>query len=333
VQRTDIEQGERQCSDRAEARRRAFAAAAGFVAAALVVLPDVVRLDHWTPFAQTVAFRPVLAVALAIAGAGLLLVRRPAVRWAAGAVLVVCLIAAVSIAHRAIGDPTMKGGSTGTLIVATVNVKGGSAAVDEVAAVIERSGADLVALPEAGEGYRARIEAALGDGYAGASAQASDSAVSAVSVLYRTDLGALTAEPLIWGSFPVVELTGGELGSLRFAAFHAYPPLPLSTGRWSGDLEGLQRFCQGTGEVAIAGDFNATLDHSALRAATDGCSDAAATSGDGLHGTWPSSAPGPLRAQIDHVFTTAGLRANSVDFTEIEGTDHLAVVAQIAVVS
>jgi endonuclease/exonuclease/phosphatase (EEP) superfamily protein YafD len=152
-------------------------------------------------------------------------------------------------------------------------------------------------------------------------------------VLYRTDLGAVTAEPSIAGSFPTWELTGGELGSLRFAAFHAYPPLPLSTGRWRGDLEGLQGLCRVGDGAIIAGDFNATLDHSALRAATDGCTDAAATTGQGLQGTWPASAPGLLRAPIDHVFTTDGLQADSVAFTEIGGTDHLAVVAQVAVVS
>lgn len=241
---------------------------AGFAAAGLVLLPDVARLDHWTPFAQAIAFRPVLVVALAITGAGLLFVRRPGVRWAAAAGLLACAIAAVSIAHRAVPDPTAPA-AAGTLTVATINVKGGNADVEAVAEVIASSGADLVALPEAGEDYRARLEAALGDGYTGASLQASDSAVDAVSVLYRTDLGAVTAGPSITGSFPTWELTGGELGPLRFTAFHAYPPLPLSTGRWRGDLEGLQRFCDADGAI-IAGDFNATLDHSALRAATNG---------------------------------------------------------------
>jgi len=301
----------------------------GFVAAGLVVLPDVVRLDHWTPFAQLIAFRPVLVVALAIAGAGLLFVRRPAVRWAAGAALAACLVAAAATAPRVIADPTAAA-ANGTLTVASVNVKGGNASVDQVASLIEGSGADLVALPEAGEAYRVALEAALGDGYAGSSLQVSDSPVSAVSVLYRADLGAVAVEPSISGSFPTMEVTGGELGALRFVAFHAYPPLPLATGRWRGDLGGLQRFCAASDDSIIAGDFNATLDHSALRAAADGCADAAATRGEGLQGTWPASAPAPLRAQIDHVFATAGLQADSVSFTEIDGTDHLAVVANLA---
>jgi endonuclease/exonuclease/phosphatase (EEP) superfamily protein YafD len=123
-----------------------------------------------------------------------------------------------------------------------------------------------------------------------------------------------------------MEVTGGDLGSLR-AAFHAYPPLPFAADRWRGDLEGLQRFCASNGTI-IAGDFNATLDHSALRTATNGCADAAATTGAGLQGTWPASAPGLLRTQIDHVFTT-DLQANPIEFAEIDGTDHLAVVAEL----
>lgn len=308
--------------------RYAVAAAAGFVAAGLVVLPDVVRLDHWSPFAQLVAFRPVFVAALAVAGAGLLFVRRPRVRCAAGAGLLACLLAAVSLAHRVVADP-MPAASTGTLIAATVNVKGGSANVDEVAAVIASAGADVVALPEAGEDYRVRLEQALGGAYTGASLQVADAATSAVSVLYRTGLGAVVAEPSIAGSFPAWELSGGGLGELRFVAFHAYPPLPFATERWRTDLAGLQRFCGAGDGVVVAGDFNATLDHSALRAATDGCADAAASVGAGLTGTWPASAPGLLRTQIDHVFTTGGLYGHAVSFTEIGGTDHLAVVAEL----
>lgn len=300
-----------------------------FIAASLVLLPDLIRLDHWTPFAQLIAFRPVLVVAVAIAGAGLMFVRRRSVRWAAGAGLGVCLVAVALIAPRVIPDPTLKA-ATGTLTVASVNVKGGNASVEEVAALVVGSDADLVALPEAGEDYRVRLESALGGGYTGVSLQVSDSAVSAVSVLYRSDLGDITAEPSISGSFPTWELTGGELGSMRFVAFHAYPPLPLATGSWRGDLQGLQQFCRSADGAVIAGDFNATLDHSALRTVTDGCADAADMSGAGLHGTWPASAPGPLRAQIDHVFATEGVQADSVEFTEIAGTDHLAVVADLA---
>ncbi|MDN3241104.1 endonuclease/exonuclease/phosphatase family protein [Glycomyces tritici] len=326
VQRTDSEQ---RVSGTPRRRTYAWAAVAGFVAAGLAVLSDAVRLDHWTPFAQAIAFRPVLVVVLAIAGVGLMFVRRPAVRWAAASGLLACVLAAGSMAHRAVPDPGLEG-ATGTFTVATINVKGGSASVEEVAAVIVNSSADLVALPEAGEDFRLLLEAAVGDGYTGVSLQLSDEAVDAVSVLYRTDLGAVSAEASTAGSFPIWELSGGELGSLRFLAFHAYPPLPFAADSWRGDLQGLQGFCDRDTAI-IAGDFNATLDHSALRTAMDGCTDAAASTGDGLHGTWPASAPGLLRTQIDHVFTTSGLQADSVEFTEIEGTDHLAVVAQIAV--
>ncbi|MFC3493544.1 endonuclease/exonuclease/phosphatase family protein [Glycomyces rhizosphaerae] len=310
-------------------RREPVVALVAFVAASLVLLPDLIRLDHWTPFAQLIAFRPVLVVAVAIAGGGLVFVRRRSARWAAGACLAVCLIAAVLIAPRVIPDPTLEA-ATGTLTVASVNVKGGNASVEEVAALVAGSGADLVALPEAGEDYRIRLESALGSGYTGVSLQVSDSAVSAVSVLYRSDLGDVTAEPSVSGSFPTWELTGGELGPMRFVAFHAYPPLPLATDAWRDDLEGLQQFCQSADGAIIAGDFNATLDHSALRTGTEGCADAADMSGAGLQGTWPASAPGPLRAPIDHVFATEGVQADSVAFTAIEGTDHLAVVADLA---
>jgi endonuclease/exonuclease/phosphatase (EEP) superfamily protein YafD len=79
----------------------------------------------------------------------------------------------------------------------------------------------------------------------------------------------------------------------------------------------------------VAGDLNATLDHAEFRDATAGCTDAASDVGEGLTGTWPSSAPRLLGVQIDHVLTAGGPRPREVEVVDVEGSDHRGVLARV----
>jgi endonuclease/exonuclease/phosphatase (EEP) superfamily protein YafD len=80
----------------------------------------------------------------------------------------------------------------------------------------------------------------------------------------------------------------------------------------------------------VAGDFNATLDHSALRAGTAGCGDAAAQRGAGLTPTWgPSPRFRGIGPQIDHVFATEGITAETFDVHDVDGSDHRAVLTTL----
>lgn len=295
------------------------------LAAVLLLLPDLLFLDSWTPFVQAVAFRPVLT-ALALATAvTLIALRRPATTWAGLVLLVVCVVSAVMVLPRTFSIPLDDGDTR--LRTLTVNVSGNHDTVGDVAKIIRRHDAEVVALPEADESYRVALETALAGDYRGVSAQTGATAVSAVSALYHRSLGEVNAEVQVLGSFPAWVLSGDGLGDVRFVAVHAYPPLPLATDRWSGDLAEIAHLCAKTGPVIIAGDFNATLDHGALRRGMAGCEDTAAQLGAGLHGTWPSSVPSWLGAQIDHVLYR-DLRPHAVDFAELPGTDHRAVASE-----
>ena len=79
----------------------------------------------------------------------------------------------------------------------------------------------------------------------------------------------------------------------------------------------------------MAGDFNATLDHSPFRTGTAGCGDAAEQAGAGLIGTWPAGWPRPAGTQIDHVIATSDLTAESFEVHDVAGTDHRAVLARL----
>ena len=87
-------------------------------------------------------------------------------------------------------------------------------------------------------------------------------------------------------TFPDVQITGGTLGALRVVAFHSVAPVPGAVPEWRDDMALLPTWCAGPTPAIVAGDFNATLDHSLLRAGMAGCGDAAAQRGDGLVPTW-----------------------------------------------
>ena len=140
----------------------------------------------------------------------------------------------------------------------------------------------------------------------------------------RVDAGDPTA------TFPYVELTGGRLGALRCVAYHSAAPVPGQVGQWRSDLAALPRWCGNATPVIMAGDFNATLDHSALRAGTAGCADAAAQRGAGLISTWgPSPRSRVLGPQIDHVMATAGVVAETFSVHEVPESDHRAVLTRL----
>ena len=91
-------------------------------------------------------------------------------------------------------------------------------------------------------------------------------------------------------------------------------PRPGSLPAWESDLALLAQWCAGPTPAIVAGDFNATLDHSAFRAGTTGCIDAAEQRGAGLIPTWADPdrpEMRPIGPQIDHVLATNGISAET----------------------
>lgn len=114
------------------------------------------------------------------------------------------------------------------------------------------------------------------------------------------------------------------------AAHPAAPWAPSEVPRWLADLAALPS-ADASRTRLIAGDFNATLDHAALREVLDrGFHDAADEVGQALHGTWKGRdgllALAP-RVALDHIFVDRRVAVESVDFGDPPGTDHLPVFA------
>jgi endonuclease/exonuclease/phosphatase (EEP) superfamily protein YafD len=319
-----------------ETRVRPLRAAGRIVGAVLVLglalglLPDLVTLDRITPFAQLVAFRPVVlaVVAAAVAGPLVALLVRPQARWFVAAVLVVLVAAAGTLVTRVL---PAAGAAGPDLTVLAVNVRDGGASVTETAALVATARPDLVALPEAGAQFRSRLAPLvepLGYRLYGSTGEGRAD-VEGVSALAHADLGDVAATVDAATPFPSVVLSGGGLGELRFVAFHSIAPTPAGIRQWRSDLAHVATWCAAPTPAIVAGDFNATLDHSVFRAGTAGCGDAAEQAGAGLVGTWPASWPRLVGTQIDHVIATHDLTADGFEVHDLPGTDHRAVLTRL----
>jgi endonuclease/exonuclease/phosphatase (EEP) superfamily protein YafD len=298
---------------------------------AVLVLPDLLLLDRFTPLAQLVALRPYLLVALPVLVLILLLLARRvrgAVLAAAG-VVVVLLVAAGMVTPRTMAVPVPAGSRT--LTVAAFNTYSGGADVAAVAALIRDERPDVVALVEAGMSFRSRLAPLVQPlGYRLITAVGEpEGDLGGVTAVVAGHLGTVRSSMYTATPFPYVELEGGGLGELKVVAFHTLAPRRGDVPQWRSDVSLVSRWCSGPQPTIIAGDFNATLDHSVLRSATTGCGDAAAQRGQGLTPTWPAWLPSWLGPQIDHVFATEPIVAEQFEVREVPGSDHRAVVARL----
>ena len=301
---------------------------------AVFTLPDLLfSLDEYSPFAQLVAMRPWLVLGAAVVLAILVLVtvfERRALPFAAG-VLAVVVVAAGMVLPRVVPDPVPAGGTA--FRVLAFNTFDGRADVGELAALIEQQRPDVVALSETGHRFADQLAPRVEPlGYrvhpTGGRRDDDVEEVTAVVSDRLGDVDVRAGEDI--SVFPYIELTGARLGPLRVVVFHAVAPVPGSVPDWVHDLSLVRQWCGGSTQAIVAGDFNATLDHSALRDATAGCGDAAAQRGAGLVPTWgPSPRIRRFGPQIDHVFATDGIVAETFDVHDVAGSDHRAVLTTL----
>jgi endonuclease/exonuclease/phosphatase (EEP) superfamily protein YafD len=123
---------------------------------------------------------------------------------------------------------------------------------------------------------------------------------------------------------------GGTEITLR--AVHPAPPVSSRIDRWRASLEALAGWAgQARGPLVVAGDFNASVDHPAMRALLEtGLRDAHEVAGAGRPRTWPRGKSVPPFVHIDHVLVR-GVDVGSAQELRIPGSDHDAVLVDLVV--
>ena len=309
------------------ARRWALAATAPWAACAALRatgsergFPLVPALS-FTPHAAASAVLPLALAARARSATAALLVA------ASGAVLAG---AALAPARRRPRPEPLPDGIR--LRVTTVSLRLGLVAAGPVVDLVRRHAVDVLAVQE----LTPRAEAAL-------RTAGIDELLPYAHVLPARPGRVPSASGAVWSRLPVTgrtEVPGGfeqptvrlglGAGTVELTSVHSVPPMsPASVRRWTADLEGLPAPAPDVLRV-LAGDFNATFDHAALRALLRrGYDDAARAAGRGRAWTWrPLRLPFP-RLGLDHVVVDPRIRVASVDLVPVAGSDHRSVVAEL----
>ncbi|OLE22740.1 MAG: hypothetical protein AUG44_24170 [Actinobacteria bacterium 13_1_20CM_3_71_11] len=129
-------------------------------------------------------------------------------------------------------------------------------------------------------------------------------------------------------------LTVPGAAPLAVESVHTCAPVQAdSTGCWEGSFRN-QPPATVDGQVRVLlGDFNATLDHAALRKLlATGYRDAADVTGDGLDMTWPYDKLFP-RVALDHVLADRRVGIRRFTVTAVPRSDHRSVLAELVLPS
>ncbi|WP_306366386.1 endonuclease/exonuclease/phosphatase family protein [Nocardiopsis sp. CC223A] len=317
-------------------RSRAVTALVGLVAAGFAVFA-LIRgpgLETGFPLVPLMAYTPYVAGAavLAVTVAGVLR------RWVSLAVLAVtAAVLVAAVLPRAV--PGADTGPRGVLLrVATLNAHFGHTPAENIVALVREHEPDVLALQEVTPELAADLSAAGLDDLLPYSVDHSAPAAAGGtvhSVHPLTDLGDIghdigsLAMPLAGMSIP----GDGETEPLEVEVVSVHPMSPRrpsSMAAWDDGLAGLPPAGPDGPLRILAGDFNATLDHAALRGVLDtGYRDAAADLGRGLVGTWPVDGPPLPPVTLDHVLVDDRARAGEFTAVEVPGSTHRALVVEL----
>jgi len=324
------------------------------VAAALFVAlwPQQLDLQRTWPLAQLVSFRGaaaavavVLAVVLFVVG----LVARPVRSLAASLGVLLLVFGAVSAgvaAARGVGRDDFVEALPTDVTVVVWNTQGGAPGVDAIADLAVDEGAEVVSLPETS----AEVATAVAEAMAAAGLTMTVKTVDypevagaePTSLLISAALGEYAVAVADDGSavettprMPSVVATPVSGEGPTIVAAHPVSPSAGTMGDWEAGLTFLAGACP-DGDVIMAGDFNATLDHMAGLGTSGGalgqCRDAGVTTANAGLGTWPTDLPPLLGTPIDHVLATRSWMPTGykvVTDRDESGSDHRPVVAQL----
>lgn len=295
-----------------------------------------VGFDQQKHAAAAIALTPYALPAAALLAVLTLLFRR----WLLAIVLVLCtVLLAFIVLPRAFvkARPIAVGAQVRVL---SVNLLFGRADPAFVVNLVRSTKADVLSLQElTPESVTALAQAGLNQELPFRVLEPADGAagtgIASRHPLTRIVLGRPPAPGAFAQPAALVNLPGPR--SLEIMAVHPRIPVgPEGAQPWLRDLGTLpEPRTEGPARV-LAGDFNATLDHSPLRSLLgQGYLDAADQAGAGLTPTWPGVGAGliPPPVTLDHVLVDRRCPVDRFDVFEIPGSDHRAILATLTVPS
>jgi endonuclease/exonuclease/phosphatase family metal-dependent hydrolase len=283
------------------------------------------------PLVPAMSFTPYAAAGVVLPLAAALRTRSPAgavLSAGAGAVL-----AGAMLSGRRSSGPAVPADGV-RLRVATVSLRKGLVHPTPVVDLVRRLGVDVLSVQE----LTPRAEAGLCAAGLGVLLPTAHVIPARPGVVASASGAVWTRLPVekrdaVPGSFeqPTVRLAIEGAPALEVTAVHSMPPATSrrSVRAWTRDLADLPALDPGVLQV-LAGDFNATLDHAALRAVLrTGWADAAQRAGRGRAWTWrPLRLPYP-RLSLDHVLVDPRIAVAAVALVHLHGSDHRALVVDL----
>ncbi|GAA3179720.1 hypothetical protein GCM10010531_37210 [Blastococcus jejuensis] len=310
-------------------------------AAAVAPLPWVVLAvlrnagaERGFPLVPAMSFAPQAAATSAVPLAAALALRSRAGAVLAAAAGVALALPVLTVRRpRPAGDQPLQGER---IRIATVSLRLGLVRAEPVLDLVRRHRVDVLSVQELTPAAEKRLVTAgldelLPHGHV-VPARPGSVASASGAVWSRRPVEGRGVVP---GSFeqPSVRLTRDGGPHVEIVAVHAMPPAvsPAQVRAWTADLAALPDPDPDVLRV-LAGDFNATLDHAALRAVlARGYEDAARAAGRAWAWTWrPLRAPFP-RLGLDHVLVDPRIQVAGVQVVPVGGSDHRAVVADLLI--
>lgn len=286
---------------------------------------SLIRIESFTPLALPIYV--VLLVLLAFGAARASGRRRPRV-VAAALALAGLLLHAWWFAPQVVGSDPGPAQGAPRITVMNANLYEGRADAQDVVDAVRENHVDLLVLEEITPGL---LEEMDGLGLADLLPQRvgePDYMVAGTMILANQPL---TGHVRLRTTFQGWQATYGSLTVLG-----VHPVAPVEPDGWRADHAAVLAQAEAADADLVVGDMNATPDHEVMRALDDaGFRDAGEVANEGWQPTWPANHVSifpalPPLVRIDHVLIGDSLASLGTHTVDIDGTDHLALVATVA---
>jgi endonuclease/exonuclease/phosphatase family metal-dependent hydrolase len=285
----------------------------------------MIRIESFTPLA--LPLYAVLVVLLAVGAARQRDARKPPM-VAAALALAGLSLHAWWFAPQVVGANPSPAQGAEPITVMNANLYEGLAKAEEVVDAVRDNDVDILVLEEITPDLLAQMDAAGLAELLPERVGEPDYMVAGTMILANRPL---TDHVRLRTTFQGWE---AKYGTITVLGVH--PVAPVDPAGWRADHAAILKQGEADHADLILGDMNATPDHDVMRRLDDaGFRDAGEVSNEGWQPTWPANHVGvfpllPPLVRIDHVLIADTLASLGTHTVDIDGTDHLALVATVA---